>query len=238
MSPFRPAILLPLCASLGLHAVMGWSIARHWQGGPVSSSEPIQIVYSEPRTASVKAAIPVKKPVSAPKKKLQGIPVPRSEKTAEMAPSPEPSDFEKKLNEKIRQQQNLLAKMDSPAPVKETAPAVRRPRSSAEVLADPQKGKIFVGYFTDVKRKIQDTFSSRFAHRYSSRGGVELGFVVNSQGFLEKIAVLPKGTNGNERLQELAIQCLRESAPFGQFPPELRSDPSITFSIVLYFEDH
>ena len=235
MSPFRPAIVLPLCASLGLHAVLGWSVLHRQHVGN-RTVESIQIVYSQPspavKTTAVKNASP------APKKKLRGIPVPREAAKTMQMPAQEPSNLQKVLETKLQQQERLLAKLNDASSARETAPSVAQSRSSAEILADPKKGKIFVGYFTDVKRKIQNTFSGRFAHRYSTRGGVELGFIVNSQGFLEKVAVLPKGTEANERLQELAIQCLRESAPFGPFPPELQSDSSITFSIVLYFEDH
>ena len=234
MSLFRPAIALPLFASLGLHAAIGWSILHNRTLSAARDSEPIQIIYSQSLQAP--KVVPT---APAPKKKLRGIPVPHEPvKTAEPAKAAEPSEFEKTMETKLKQQEKLLAKLSADTATQTAAPARPKPRSSAEILADPKKGKIFVGYFTDVKRKIQTTFSERFAHRYSFRGGVELGFVVSSQGFIEKVAVLPKGTDGNERLQELAIQCLRESAPFGAFPPELQSDPSITFSVVLYFEDH
>ena len=129
------------------------------------------------------------------------------------------------MEERVKQQQHTLAKLSDSAP-----------KSSAEMLADPKKGKIFVEYFTEVRQKIQETLSQRYARRYSVRGGVALGFVLNSQGFLEKVSVLTKGTDGDPRLQELAVQCLREAAPFGDFPPELGSD-RIAFNVTLFFVD-
>jgi outer membrane biosynthesis protein TonB len=110
-----------------------------------------------------------------------------------------------------------------------------RPKSSAEMMADPQKGRIFISYFSEVKKKIQKTLVDRFSRRYSGKGSVTLGFVLSSQGFVEKVAVLPKGTEGDEGLQDLAIQCLRESAPFGVFPPGLGSD-RIAFNVTIFFD--
>ena len=228
MSPFRPAIVLPLCASLGLHMVMGWSVARHWTSP--QNTEPIQISYTESHALS--------KPVL--RKKFPSIQVPRlaikKEASKETVAEPEPTDFQKSMETTLKKQQRLLAKLNA-VPSAEVRPAQESPRSSAEILADPKKGKIFVGYFTEVRRKIQETLSERYAHRYSVRGGVALGFVLDTQGFIDKVVVLEKGTDGDERLQELAVQCLRESAPFGPFPSELGSD-RIAFNVTLYFVDH
>ena len=227
MSPIRPALVLPLCVSLGLHIAMGWSVAHHWSSASSQDPQTIQISYAEPPKVSAAPISPMtsKKAPSVAKKKLRGIPVPRlSEKTLS-APASEPSNFEKNLEEKLKQQQHILAKLSA-----------MPPKNSAEILADPKKGKIFVEYFTEVRRKIQETLSERYAHRYSVRGGVAIGFVLNARGFLEKVAVLTKGTDGDARLQELAVQCLRESAPFGAFPSELGSD-RIAFNVTLFFVD-
>ncbi len=224
MSLLRPALVLPICASLVFHVAMGWSVAKHWSASS-SSEEAIQISYVETHKTPKPSASPsIPAAPSGPKKKVvRGIPIPRLP-VNEAAPESPPSDFEKVVKKKIDQQQRLLEKLNA-------APA----KNSAEIMADPKKGKIFVGYFTEVRRKIQDTLSSRYAHKYSVRGGVALGFVLNSQGFVEKVAVLEKGTDGDARLQELAIQCLREAAPFGAFPPELGSD-RIAFNVTIFFD--
>jgi len=227
MNLFRPAIVLPLCLSLGLHAAMGWSVARQWSATSSPENNTIQISYTEaPKPAKTAVRqLETKSVASVPKKKVRGIPVPRAAVKEEVVPPVEPSDFEKTLQARLKQQQRTLAKLNASTP-----------KSSAEMMADPKKGKIFVEYFTEVRRKIQETLSQRYAHRYTVRGGVALGFVLNSKGFLEKVAVLTKGTDGDTHLQELAVQCLRESAPFGPFPSELGSD-RIAFNVTLFFVD-
>ncbi len=207
--------------------MLGVSVARHLSTSSERSLEPIQISFAETvkiSAAPISPAVSNKAP-SLPKKKLRGFPIPRFPEKAKSSPAPEPSDFQKNLEEKLKQQERALAKLNA-----------LPPKNSAEILADPKKGKIFVEYFTEVRRKIQETLSVRYAHRYSVRGGVALGFVLNSRGFLEKVAVLTKGTDGDARLQELATQCLRESAPFGAFPPELGAD-RIAFNVTLFFVD-
>ncbi len=228
MDLFRPAIVLPLCVSLGLHVGMGWSVARHWNA-PSKNTEPIQISYAESRTESHEPPKPVLK------KKFPAIQVPRFTPKKEAVSEPEPTDFQKDMETALKRQQRLLSKLDG-IPPGGIQPVEERAKSSAEILADPKKGKIFVGYFGEVRRKIQETLSERYAHRYSVRGGVALGFILNAQGFIDQVAVLGKGTDGDERLQELAVQCLRESAPFGPFPAELGSD-RIAFNVTLYFVD-
>jgi hypothetical protein len=227
MTPLRPALLVPLAASLGLHAVMGWGIAHEWKWGAAPSIRTIQISYPEsPKTEAPKAkSTNMTAATQGPKKKLKGIPIPR------MAAADEPSDFQKKMDAKIKEQEATLKSLSEP---RVSTPKARA-RSSAEIMADPAKGKVFIGYFGEIKKKIQKTLHDRFSHRYSGKGSVTLGFVLNAQGFVEKVAVLPKGTDGDERLHELAIQCLKGSSPFGAFPPGLGSD-RIAFNVTIYFD--
>ena len=107
-------------------------------------------------------------------------------------------------------------------------------KTSADYLANPRTGKVFVGYFSEIKRKIQTTLVDRFARRTPGTGHVTLLFTLNSEGWIEKVTVMSRETEADEALQGLAIQCLRESAPFRKFPPELDS-PRLVFSITVYF---
>lgn len=237
MGHLKP-LILPLCLSVGLHAAMGWSLVRHWREG-VPGENAIQISYPEaPKAAPAPPVLKAEPAVPAPaKKKFKGIPIPRGPVEPEPAKAEEPSDFQRKLDEKLQKQRRALARLQaetpSDKPSTETAP--RAPRSGAEILADPQKGKVFIGYFSDIKTKIQNTLVARFSNRYSGKGSVAVGFVLNSEGFIEKVAVLPRAAAGDPRLEDLAVQCLRQAAPFGPFPPELGSD-RIAFNVTIFFD--
>ena len=152
----------------------------------------------------------------------------------EPAKTSESSDFQKQLEAKLKKQRASLSKLSAESPSHASSQTVR-PKTGAEIMADPQKGKLFVGYFSDVKKKIQKTLSDRFSQRYTGRGSVTLAFVLSSEGYLEKVSVLPKGTEGDFELHDLAVQCLRDSAPFGAFPPALGSD-HIAFNVTIFFD--
>ena len=106
--------------------------------------------------------------------------------------------------------------------------------TSAELLNDPQKGKIFLGYFSQVKKKIQNTVYQRAKNVYG-RGSVCLGFVLDKHGDLKRVSVIEKGTDADEAMRELAKQCLQESAPFGDFPKNL-GPGRIAFNITIFFD--
>ena len=148
-----------------------------------------------------------------PHKKAKGIPVPRVQK-------PAPSEGAS----------NKFQKMMEEPPAR-----VSSSMTTAELLADPSKGKIFLSYFGELKKKIQGAVYQKAGRHVYTRGSVCLAFVLNAKGHLEKVAVLPKGTHADEAMKELAVQCLRESAPFGSFPKDLGLD-RISFNITIFFD--
>lgn len=238
MSPPRPAAF-PFLLSLGLHAALAWFLLREGGIPGLRSHEPIQISYFEVQKKPATAETPA---TAVLKKKIPGIPIPRlpvqeeaaPAKTAEPVPAAEPTDFQKNMDAKLKKQQGILAKLGAEDPVSLEAEK-ERPKTSAEMMADPQKGKLYVSYFGEMKKQIQKTLSGRFARRYSGKGSVTLRFIVNAQGYLEKVSVSPKDAKEDEMLRDLAVQCLREAAPFGSFPPELGSK-RLVFDVTFFFD--
>jgi len=232
MDSFKPALIF-FCASLALHTAVGLSLGNPWPGSLSKSSEPIQIDYLRYEKIPLSAVTAEKSAVKdAPAvKKSRGIPVPKMTQKINAPGKAEPSDFQKFIEAKLRKQEMELARLSSERSSPKSAP----PKTSAEIMADPEKGKIFVGYFSDVKKKIQQTLLDRYAHRYSGRGSVTLAFVLNARGSVEKVIVASKDARADEMLQDLAVQCLRESAPFGPFPQDLGSQ-KIAFNVTIFFD--
>ncbi len=145
----------------------------------------------------------------------------------------EPSEFEKRIQTKIKKQEAELLKLSTHANIPDSkAPT----QTSSELLTDPVKGKIFVGYFGSVKHSIQDLLMSKYSKKSIGHGSVCLFFVLNDKGALERVSVVDKESTGDEYLRELAVQCLRDAAPFGAFPSSLGAD-RISFSVTIYFEE-
>ena len=158
------------------------------------------------------------------RKKVKGIPVPR-------APRVETSDFQKIVDEKIKKQLSQIKRLETP--VYQTH--ISSSMTSAELIADPVKGSIFVGYFGQVKKKIQNTVFQKAGRNLYGRGNVCLGFVLGADGKLEHLTVLSKGTDADDSMKELAVQCIKDSAPFGDFPKDL-GPRHIYFNITIFFD--
>ncbi len=192
------------------------------------ASEPIEISFVEYRESRPTHTPQTMTPQPA-RKKVKGIPVPRLNTEV----SRQPSEFEKAMREKIRKQEAQLLKLSANADIPNKN---KSPQTSAEILTDPVKGKIFVGYFGNVKHAIQDLLVKKYAKRAIGHGSVYLFFVLNDSGALEKISVVDKESTADEYLRELAVQCLKDAAPFGNFPQSLGTD-RISFNVTIYFEE-
>ncbi|GEM_PF-1603708 len=109
-------------------------------------------------------------------------------------------------------------------------------RSSAELLADPQKGAVFSNYFGRVKEKIHVALRKKYSAAEEGEGKVTLLFILNSQGRLQKVSVLDSQSSSSEKIKELAKECVTRAAPFENFPQELALN-QIAFNVTIYFEE-
>jgi outer membrane biosynthesis protein TonB len=224
-----------LTVSLAVHAALFVTLGI--PGGEGDLREPIPIlideVHFEKAAPEIKAPEPMVKAPAA-KKPLKGIPVPRYE-SQQPKPITGTSEFQNELNKKIKKQIRELQKLqEMEEPQGTAAPKVQSSMTSAELLNDPQKGRIFMGYFSQVKKKIQSTVYQKAAGVYG-RGNVCLAFVLDARGRLERVSVVEKGTHADDSMRDMAKRCLQESAPFGDFPKDL-GPGRIAFNITIFFD--
>ncbi len=111
-------------------------------------------------------------------------------------------------------------------------PAVR---NSEELLVDPQNGKIFLGYFEKIKRRIHETVQKKYSHENPGEGTVSLIFILRADGGLEHVAVVPRESNATPAVENFAVECIKESIPFAPFPKELGLQ-KISFSVTVLFD--
>ena len=106
-------------------------------------------------------------------------------------------------------------------------------RESAELLTDPQMGKVFHAYFVRLKEKIHQVIR-RHSEEHAGRGTVSLIFILRSDGALDSISVAEKESSAGHEMRVFATDCVKASAPFDPFPKEL--DPQkIAFRVTVYF---
>lgn len=201
--------------SASLHALIGYSVGV----SPVfrqTHAEPLNISYAP-------YLVEDNKP-TAPKPETAAKPVPR--KTAAVFTKPV---FVQPPSKPVMPRYSL----DAPAAVV-PRPA---PKTSAELIADPKKGKIFIGYFSLVKGKIHKTLRDRYAVSGTESGSVCLYFVLDGSGRLERASVVEKESKAGESLKVLAMRCLHESAPFAAFPRSLNAE-HIAFNVTVFFGEN
>ena len=108
-------------------------------------------------------------------------------------------------------------------------------RESAELLTDPQRGKVFHLYFVKLKERIHQGIRRRMGER-AGAGSVSLVFVLKSDGALDKISVVDKESSAGTETRAFAVDCVKTSAPFDPFPREL--DPArISFRVTIRFSE-
>jgi outer membrane biosynthesis protein TonB len=125
----------------------------------------------------------------------------------------------------------------SPKEIKESVAKEKiASRNSADLANDPEKGKVFVGYFADVKERISTVVRRKYSDYNPGRGSVSLLFLLNASGSLEKVVVDERASTKNPFLRNFAKECIREAAPFGKFPKNLGSD-RISFNVTVLFDE-
>lgn len=221
-------------ASLALHGALGAVAFVGYQ--PLSQQDLFDRGFQSPVTISY-VRVPEKTAVSSPKQSKK-IKHPRPVKNSLKL-------NEKSLPKKIQAQEIVndapLTKASSNPKAEKVIPKITPnsqeiTRGSAELLADPVKGRVFSGYFGFVKAKIHRSLEHERAVQDKGLGRVTLYFVLNSQGNLEAVSVLDEESNADDNAKTLAKECLIKAAPFARFPKDL-SLSRIAFNVTVYFQD-
>ncbi len=214
-----------VAASMAIHACVGVSLMPSFTGPQKAGDEDrILITYPNVEVASSSAA--------------------REVKLAHPAPQPKPIRYENFPSKSKRAATGAARASDesrreetrSKPVVKDPAePSSDRPKTGSELLADPAKGKIFVGYFGRVKERIYRKLLDKYRHEAGDRGSVSLAFILSPDGLVQRVSVIQKESSADPALRSLAVECLKEAAPFGAFPEEIASQP-ISFTLTVYFD--
>ncbi len=109
-------------------------------------------------------------------------------------------------------------------------------RGSAELLADPQVGRVFSNYFSRIKNKIVKTAKSGYSAGGLERGKTTLVFILRSDGSLDGVNVTDDRSDASAAAKKFAVDCVKKASPFPSFPEELKLN-KISFSISVLFEE-
>lgn len=201
---------MALLFSLSIHGVLGYSALSRGPEEPSVSSEPIeisQVIYEKPRIEKKESA-----PAFAPLKRRPAAKAVRSQPVKQ---APKPS---------------------TGIPAKPPIFKPPAPKTAMDFMTDPQKGKVFENYFGKLKEKIHISLRRTYRDAGDMPGVVTLYFVLNPEGNLVRAGILEKDSDAGASLQQTALDSLKRSAPFGDFPPDLGNGP-VAFSLKVYFDE-
>jgi outer membrane biosynthesis protein TonB len=209
----RAPLFLAFAASLSFHALAIFSLGKYapWSSNQGFAEDAILISYVEPL-----ASLPNASPAPAPKEVLRKV-APAAKKAVPSRPGPE-----------------VAARRKGIKPYYPPEPPA--PKSGADFLTDPVKGRILADYFGLVKRRIDATARKRYSEAELGMGTVSLAFTLNADGTLAAVSVAEKQTKAPVDVRNFAVRCVRETAPFIAFPPEL-DVPYIAFNVTLLFDE-
>ena len=212
---FKP-LTFALGVSLLVHLSAGTSLL--WMQGAQEGNLPEEsIAVSSVNYESITPKEPIKTAAVMP---VKVVPVMGEKKVSKTHAAAKPKHFQ-------------FSETELPS---KALPVAVKPTSSAELLADPQKGKIFSSYFSTVKDRIYKTLKEKYALQAAGSGEVGLYFILDSDGRLAKVSVIGKGSTLDVSLKDLAVECLKSASPFNRFPRELQTD-QIAFQVKIDFDE-
>lgn len=109
-------------------------------------------------------------------------------------------------------------------------------KNGEEFLADPQKGKIFLNYFGQVKQRVRRAVEKGYTRERLGRGDVTLMFVLKADGAVVKVFPVDVNSSADEPMKDFAVRCVRECAPFPPFPKGLSME-RISFNLSILFDE-
>lgn len=120
------------------------------------------------------------------------------------------------------------AKVDTPDVVKKRS--VQTPSIPGETFQTPE----YKSYYQIIREKIRKQAYRNY--RRLEEGEVFLTFILSPSGELIESSVNHDKSTGGLYLRQIALESVRSSAPFPEFPPKLKNKDRLSFNVIISFE--
>lgn len=117
---------------------------------------------------------------------------------------------------------------------KEDSGSLKKNVSLPNIPGETFKTPEYKSYYQVIREKIR-----RFAYynyRKLQEGEVFLTFSLTPQGELSDVAVNEQKSSKDEYLRNVALNSIKEAAPFGDFPEKLKNNQKLSFNVIISFE--
>jgi len=120
-----------------------------------------------------------------------------------------------------------------PSLIKPDIMAIKKKISLPPVDIEKMNNPSYISYYQIVREKIRRSAYQNYTR--TDTGEVYLTFVISSEGYVKGVRLVEEKSSGASYLREIALQSVKDAAPFPDFPKEL-DYPSLTFNVVISFE--
>lgn len=141
-----------------------------------------------------------------------------------------PEEPKLELNKKIE----LKAPVDANQDQAKKASQLVRAREAAKREAQVKSTKDYINYYQLIREKIRARLKTKY-NDYYKEGDVSLVFILRASGSLIGVEVETANSVPDSTLHRIAIESVKEAAPFAPFPKAL-SLPSMSFNLVISFK--
>jgi len=139
----------------------------------------------------------------------------------------------------IKNQLVTLKKTEKPILQKPQITRPERSKKSVVFTKPPQKLDsipAYINYYEKIRNKIKNAAYSNYIPTES--GKIFLNFTVDTKGGLLDISFQEGKPIKSNYLAELALQSIKKSSPFPEFPQELKEFGTLTFSLSIHFKSN
>lgn len=126
------------------------------------------------------------------------------------------------------------------APVDANRENAKSAASKDEALKDAKKqaeiksSKDYINYFQFLREKIRQRLRANYTY-YDKEGDISLAFILESDGSLSAIEIIDAASAPDKELKAIAIESVKEAAPFPGFPKALPY-PKLSFNLDISFK--
>jgi TonB family protein len=156
-----------------------------------------------------------------------------------------PQQYEKKLRKKeiLPYKENIVDKLLNLGKSKPSLNKIKPIQDQAgDILLSNlvkkeglQNSSAYMNYYRMIREKIRKKAYQRY--RGQNQGKIYLNFNVTKNGALQAINI-DKQSVQKSKLKKIALDSIRDSAPFPPFPKELESYSQLQFNISIYFKNN
>lgn len=217
---------LSVFCSLAVHSALAVAVWQPWSDSSQDNTLQISYIkYPEQKPPAITLPPPVQ-----PKQVATPPPRPISERAAQRRQA-------RKAQVPVKPKPVIQTPATQPMSANDALKEVPAEiRSSADLLSDPKSKEVFESYFVLIKDRIHQVVRRKYSRAEVGEGQVGLVFILRSDGKLENVWTIEKMSTADILVKNFARSCVRDAAPFPQFPRELGMN-RISFNITIIFDE-